>query len=280
MSVTITAIVLAGAIMHATWNALVKKSSNRLMELTTLNLAAGIVALALLPLVGLPGRASIPFLAVTLLFHIGYYVFLLLGYGRGGLSLVYPIARGTSPLLVAVSSALWFEESLTGLQLAGVLIIAGSIASLALSGGVRSLSSRAVVYSLLTGIMIAGYTVTDGLGARAVSSAPSYILAFFAIDALPLLIAVWVWHRRLPLASIRAHWRTGFLGGVLSLAAYGVSVWAMTRAPLALVSAVRETSVVFAAVIGSTLLGEPFGRHRILASMGVALGIIVLRAGA
>ena len=277
MDATVTTIVLLAALMHAVWNALLKSSADRLVELTALNLSAGVVALAALPFVGFPAKDSLPFLLATLLFHGGYYAFLLLSYARGGLSLVYPIARGGSLVLVALVSALFFGEVLNGAQALGVVVITASIAGLAFAGGVTDLSSKAVLFSLGTSVIIAGYTIADGSGAR-VSGAPiAYIASLFVINALPLLLVLPFLRPGLGVRGLARQWKRGMLGGVLSVGAYGLAIWAMTRAPIAVVSALRETSVVLAAIVGATFLREPFGPRRVLASIGVALGIIVLR---
>lgn len=278
MSLEITLVVLLAAAMHAVWNALVKASSDRLVELAALNLAAGLLAIAALPVVGWPGARAVPFLATTMFCHLGYYTFLLLSYSRGGLSLVYPIARGFAPLLVALLSGLVLGEHLAPAQGAGVALIAVGILTLAFSGGLRRLQPRAVAYSLLTGVTIAAYTFTDGAGARAARSHLAYTACLFAMNGFVLLPALAVARRERALASLRAQWRTGLLAGALSLAAYGLAIWAMTRTTIALVAALRETSVVLAAVIGASFLGEPFGPYRIAASIAVASGIVVLRA--
>lgn len=277
MSVSVTAVVLLAALMHASWNALVKSSSDRLIELTALNLAAGLVALAALPFVGLPGRETVPFLLGTMAFHFLYYLFLLLSYARGGLSLVYPIARGSSPAFVAAVSGLVVGEALDALHWVGVALVTASVVSLAFSGGVRHLSSRAVFFSLGTGVSIAAYTLVDGAGARVARTPASYIVTLFVINAFPMLVAPPLLRRGVALKRFRQQWRTAMLGGILSFAAYGLAIWAMTQAPIALVSALRETSVVLAAVIGATFLHEPFGRFRIIASVGVTTGVFVLR---
>ena len=277
MSASLTVVVLLAALMHAVWNALVKSSSDRLIELTALNLAAGTAALVLLPFVGLPGSESIPFLIGTTIVHVAYYVLLLLSYARGGLSLVYPVARGSSPIFVAAVSGIVLGESLGTMQWLGVGFIAVSITSLAFSGGLRALSSHAVGFALATGVSIAAYTLIDGAGARVSTSASSYIVSLFVLNAFPMLVLTLLMRRGVALERFRAQWKTAALGGVLSFMAYGLAIWAMTRGTIALVSALRETSVVLAAIIGATFLHESFGRWRVVASIGVATGIIVLR---
>ena len=234
-------------------------------------------ALVALPFVGFPGRAAIPFLMGTMVLHVAYYVLLLLSYGRGGLSLVYPVARGSSPIFVAALSSLWIDESLAPLQWLGIVVIAASIVSLTFGGGRSAPDSRAVSLSLATGVSIAAYTLVDGAGARASTSAGSYIVCLFVLNAFPMLVAPLLFRRGVALARAREQWKTAALGGLLSFLAYGLAIWAMTRGTIALVAAVRETSVVLAAMIGATFLGEPFGRWRIVASIGVAAGIVLLR---
>jgi drug/metabolite transporter (DMT)-like permease len=277
MSLFLTGLVLAAALMHASWNALVKSSEDPLVELATLNLVAGIVALALAPIVGLPGYRCVPYLVGNVVCHALYYTFLLFSYSTGGLSLVYPIARGSAPLLVAASTAAFLGEPLGLQRSAGVALIALSIASLALAGGTRALRLRPVAFSLATGSTIAAYTLVDGTGARAARTPFSYIVWLFILNGVLLLPAVRARRRGVALERLKSQWRTGALSGVLSFAAYGIAVWAMTRAPIALVAALRETSVVAAALIGTLFLGEPFGKYRVVASVGVALGIVVLR---
>jgi drug/metabolite transporter (DMT)-like permease len=277
LSLEITLLILLAAALHASWNALVKSSRDPLVELTALNLAGGVVSLPFLALFGFPGPAAAPYLAGNVLCHTAYYTLLLNSYSEGGLSLVYPIARGIAPLLVSLAATAILGERLEGRAFVGILLIAVSIASLAFAGGVRHFRPRAVVLSLATGASIAAYTFVDGSGARASSNPISYIASLFVLDAFVLLPAVCVRRPGTALDRLRAHWRTGALSGVLSVVAYGIAVWAMTRAPIPLVAALRETSVVAAAILGAFLLGEPFGTHRVIASVGVALGVAVLR---
>jgi drug/metabolite transporter (DMT)-like permease len=277
MTASLTALVLLAALMHAAWNALLKSSPDRLIELSALNLAAGVLALAALPFVGLPGKEALPYLAATMAVHGAYYGLLLLSYARGGLSLVYPIARGSSPILVAAASGVLIGESLESLQWLGVGLITFSIVSLAFGGGSRALSSRGVGFSLATGVSIAAYTLIDGAGARVARTPLSYIATSFVLNAFPMLIAPVVFRRGVALERFREQWRSAAIGGALSIGAYGIAIWAMTRGTMALVAALRETSVVLAAIIGAVLLHEPFGRARVVASIGVAFGVIVLR---
>jgi drug/metabolite transporter (DMT)-like permease len=242
-----------------------------------LNLAGGAAGLALLPVAGFPGWPAAPYLALNLVFQSAYYAFLLRSYSAGALSLVYPVARGSAPLLVAASSALVLRESIGLTGWTGVALVAVSIASLALSGGARALASRAILFSLATGVSIAGYTLVDGAGARLSTSPFSYIACMFVGNAFLLLPALRVLRRGVVRERMALVMRRGIFAGALSFTAYGIAVWAMTRAPIAAVAALRETSVVFAALIGALFLGEPFGPFRIAAAIGVAAGVALLR---
>lgn len=272
MSLELTLVVLAAAAMHALWNAFVKASGDKLVELAALNFTAGVIGLALVPLAGFPGREAVPYLAGTMICHAGYYTFLILAYDRGGLSLVYPIARGVSPVLVAAFSGSLLGEDVRAGQWAAIALITGGIAALAFVGEREALHGRAVLAALATGLTIAAYTMVDGAGARVARSPLAYIATLFVMNGLILVPVIWL---RRP--NPRIDWKRGALAGALSIGAYGLAIWAMTRGPIALVAALRETSVVMAALIGSTFLGERFGGVRVAASVSVALGIVALR---
>ncbi|HXV63557.1 MAG TPA: DMT family transporter [Vicinamibacteria bacterium] len=275
VSFEITVAVLVAAAMHAFWNTLVKTSADRLVDLASLNLCAGLIGLALVPFVGFPGTESLPYLAGTIICHAGYYTFLVLSYSVGGLSVVYPIARGASPLVIASLSAVLIGEPIEPGQILGVGLLVLGIALIAFGGKPGHVQSRAVVYALATGVSIAAYTLTDGAGARVARTPLSYTAALFALNGLVLIPAV-----ALRRSKPRVDWKRGAVSGALSVGAYGLVIWAMTRANIALVAALRETSVVMAALIGTVFLGEPFGRYRIGASLAVAAGIVLLRLSA
>lgn len=272
MSLQLTLIVLAAAAMHALWNAFIKASGDKLVELAVLNVTAGIIGLALVPLAGFPGWDAAPYLAGTMLCHAGYYTFLIVAYDHGGLSLVYPIARGASPVLVAAFSGSLLGEDVHAGQWAAIALITAGIAALAFAGKREALHGRAVLAALTTGLTIAAYTMVDGAGARAATSALAYIATLFVLNGLILVPVVWL---RRP--SPKIDWKRGAFSGALSIGAYGLAIWAMTRGSIALVAALRETSVVMAALIGTLFLGEPLGRVRVAASVSVALGIVALR---
>jgi drug/metabolite transporter (DMT)-like permease len=278
MDLHVTLLVLLAAAMHACWNTLVKKSNDRLAELAIVNFFSAVVALLALPWVGIPNPASWWFLLASTIIHSGYYFFLLQAYRVGDLSHVYPLARGVSPLVVALLSGIIAGETLSAGQLAAVALISVSVASLALQGRWRRRDElKPIAFAIATGLMIASYTLADGSGVRLSGNPAAYIAWLFVIDCLPLIGVALILRRRSLRQTLGLQWRTGFVGGVLALGAYGLVIWALSLGTMASVAALRETSVVMAAIIGTTLLGEPFGKERILAAVGVAAGVIVLR---
>jgi drug/metabolite transporter (DMT)-like permease len=279
MDAEILALVLLAAMLHASWNALLKVGGDPFVRLAVLNLVSGLCALPLLFLVAPPAAASWPYLLGSVAIHFAYNVTLAYGYRVGDLSHVYPIARGIAPPLVALGAWLLAGESPGPLGVVAILVISGAIASLAFSQGWRLGPLAPVWFALATGLSIAGYTICDGLGGRASGDVLGYIAWLFVLDAVPFGLIVAFWRRRDLAAELRASWRASVLGGVLALGAYGLVIWAMSLAPMASVSALRETSVVMAALIGTRLLREPFGTRRMIAASVVALGVVLLEAG-
>lgn len=239
--------------------------------------STGFVGLAFIPFVDLPDRASWPYIAASIAVHQVYFISVCLGYRFGDLSQVYPIQRGIAPLLVAVGGYLFIGEtlSLTGMIAVGVISLA--ILSLAFTTDWKLTGGPAVPIALVTGALIAAYTVIDGMGGRVSGDIFGYIAWLMVLEAIPFsLLVIWM-VRRNPQPANTRHVLTGAVGGVLSFFAYGLVIWAMSLTHLTYVSALRETSVILAAWIGSRLLGEPFGRYRIFAATGVALGVLLLQ---
>lgn len=277
MDPLILALVLGAALLHASWNALVKTGGDPFVRLAVVNLVGGLCALPLLTIVAFPAEASWRYLAVSVVIHHAYYLALAYGYRFGDLSHVYPIARGIAPPLVALIAWAFADESPGGLGLLAIVVISAGIMSLAFTDDGRPGAPKALAFALATGLAIAGYTLADGLGGRAAGDVFGYIAWLFVIDAVPFSVLVALRYRaRLGVALARA-WRPAALGGVLAVGAYGLVIWAMTRAPMAQVSALRETSVIMAALIGTRLLREPFGTRRIIAAGLVAAGVMLLQ---
>jgi drug/metabolite transporter (DMT)-like permease len=274
----VAAAVLCAALLHAGWNALVRINTDRLAALTLMAVGAGVVALATLPFVPVPAAAAWPWLAVTLVVHTVYKLCLLRAYGSGEFGHVYPLARGTAPLLVTLASLVFVGEHLAGTTLAAVLLLSAGVISLAFRGGRVPFAEdpQPVLWALGTGFCIATYSVLDALGARAAGTGHGFVAWLFVFDAVPML-ALTFWRRRgATLVAMRRHWRPGLIGGAMSLTAYWLVIVAMTVAPMAPVSALRETSVLFAALISVVALGERFDRVRLLASICVVAGICLL----
>lgn len=266
-------LVLLAAVMHATWNALVKAGGDPLVRLAIINVTASVLAAPLLAFVQVPAAPSWPYLIGSMIVHSGYYLFLVLGYRYGDLSQVYPIARGVAPILVAVGAFLFAGEVLNPLGIVAVLVISAAIVSL--SGG-RGGSRRAVGFALLTGLTIAGYTVLDGMGGRLSGDVLGYIVYLFVLDGVPIALVTLVLRRGEWRGTLRSSWRSGVLGGVFAMGGYGLVIWAMSLVPMTYVSALRETSVILAAIIGTRLLGEPMGARRVVAASMVLVGVATL----
>ncbi|HWT99133.1 MAG TPA: EamA family transporter [Terriglobales bacterium] len=269
-------LVLSAALMHAGWNVMAKTAGDKLLNIGLISVGLGVVGLVFTPFVDFPDRASWHFLLGSLVAHLGYYVFLSTGYRHGDLSQVYPIARGMAPPLVAFTAWLLIGETLTPLQLTGVLATSFGILSLALDRPLeRAHSWRPILFGLLTSLTIMSYTLFDGQGVRVAGDHFGYIVWLFVLD-VPLVLAYCLWRRPGALGYFRQRWRFGLIGGVLSGGAYGISIFAMSQGGLASVSSLRETSVIFAAVMSSLLLKERFRHRRYVSVVLVATGAVLL----
>ena len=274
----IYALVLIAAVTHATWNAMVKDSGDRLLMLTSIRvvgLAAGLVAAILVPA---PDVESIPFLLAAAAFHYLYYLMMLNAYRVGDMSQVYPIARGAAPLLVALLAAVLAGEFLGPLSASAVLILSVGIFLLTLSG--RHFNRKAVIFAFLTGVAIAGYSVLSGLGVRRSNSLLGYIAWLEIATGLGMVSVAYVRRKSVLIAFARTHWRSGLVAGSLSVSGYAIALWAMSILAMAPVVALRETSVVFGAVFGAFFLGEGFAGRRVAAASIVLTGIVLLGIGA
>ena len=278
MTLSITALVLVSALMHATWNALIKSSGDTRVHTALLVAAASLLSAPLLVVTPAPQVESWPYLLASWLLHQVYFALVGATYRHGDLSLTYPLMRGVPPLLVALGGAMLLPDATSpwlwsgvGLVSAGVLWIAGVRRML------RQAHARSSVFALANAVLIAAYTLIDGMGARASGNAASYGLWLFFLTALPYVPIVLAPYRRRIGSYLRAGWWRALLGAALSLGAYLIVLSAMTQAPVAAVAAVRETSVIFGAMIGARLLKEPFGADRIAGACVVALGIALLK---
>lgn len=259
---------------------MVKSGGDPWLRMGTTIAASGVIGLAFTPFFEIPDPAAWPYIAASIAVHQIYFVSVCLGYKFGDLSQVYPIQRGIAPLLVAVGGYMFVGETLSLQGILAVGLISLAILSLAFNSKWQLTGGRAVPIALFTGTLIAGYTVVDGMGGRISGSIFGYIAWLSALEAIPFTLLVLWMVRRNPQTANKRHVLAGILGGVLAFFAYGLVIWAMSLTHLTYVSALRETSVILAALIGSRLLGEPFGRHRIFAASLVAVGVIFLQVSA
>jgi drug/metabolite transporter (DMT)-like permease len=277
MPLEVTLAVLGAALAHATWNAMIKSSRDVLLDLTLVTSLAGLAAAPLLAVVAPPARESWPYIAASVLTHVAYYIALVGAYRAGDLSHGYPIMRGLAPLIVSVCALAWLAEAPTATVWAGVLLICGGVLSLGLVGFHWRESRVSTRWAFANAVIIAVYTLIDAAGVRASGSPAGYVLWLFVLDALPFPFLVLMSRRTQLLSYAARFWLRGLVGGVLSAGAYGVALWAMTRAPVAAVAALRETSVIFAALIGAWLLKEGHIARRLVGAATVAAGVIALK---
>lgn len=276
----VIALVLLAAALHASWNALAKAGGDRLVFIAVMHVAAGAIGLIGAPFVVFPDPASWPYLLTSILVHQVYFWGLIYAYEHGDLSQVYPIARGTAPLLVALGAWWLAAEALSPMEWAGIIVVSAGIMSLAWRRGAwRDGELKAIGFALVTALTIAAYSVADGMGVRRAGSEIGYIIWLFVIDSMPVFFYA-LWRRRGRIrASFAPVMKPGLIGGALAGLAYGIVIWAMSLGPMAHIIALRETSVVIAALIGTLLLKEPYGRQRVAAAAVVAGGAVLLNAG-
>lgn len=272
--------ILAAAGMHAGWNAVVKVGLDRFSAILLLALVQSAIALVLLPLFPLPAVESWPWLVASAVLHTGYKMFLIRAYEHGDLSQVYPLARGTAPLIVAVFGVVVLGEGLGIAKGLAVVAIGLGVTGMALerrgSSG-SGASSKAIAYALGTAAFTASYTLVDGVGARLSGTASGFALWMFVGDGIGMVLAALALRGRSAFNGLAGEWKAGLAAGAMSLASYWVAIWAFTVAPIALVAALRETSVLFAMVIAMMLLGEKIGGVRWVAAGLILVGVALMR---
>ncbi len=289
MSTGLVCAVLFGALLHASWNALIKGGSDKALDTALLHGIGCCIGVVLVLVVGLPPWSVWPWVAVSVVIHVGYYITLVGAYEHGDLGATYPIMRGSAPLLVALASGHLIGETLSAATWLGVLGISGGVLTIGLARSGDALTAagsaarrRALGYALANAGIIAGYTIVDGLGVRASGDPLAYVAVLFAIEGIPYLLLV-LHRRRQAMAQTLAYMKRrapiATLGALASLGSYGIALWAMTRAPVATVAALRETSVLFAALIGVFMLHERFHIERAIGTGAIVAGVLALRLG-
>jgi drug/metabolite transporter (DMT)-like permease len=274
VDIQVLALVLVAAAAHAAWNAWLKDSADRLSSMAAISMGWLIVGCVGVPIVGFPSIASWPFLLASMFVHTSYAMLLITAYRYAEFSLAYPIARGTGPLLVALSAPLFVSEYLEGPGFLAVTLIVVGIFLIGTFGNEKDLGGgRAILFSLATGVLIAAYTMIDGQGARVGATPHAYAGCLFILIAIPVITLAMKKLGKNARSVLAGHWKRGVPIGVLSALAYWLIVWAMTVAPMALVAAARETSILFAALVSWGVLGE---KLRPLRWAGIAITVVGL----
>jgi drug/metabolite transporter (DMT)-like permease len=275
VSLTIVLLVLFAGLVHAVWNALAKGITSQSNSFALMNLSIAVASWIALPFIGVPRTQAWPFVLASVACHVSYELFLMGSYQRANFSRAYPIARGVAPLLVSLGGLVFASERIGLKGLAGIVFIVVGVISLSYVRNSTKLDRAGVYWALATGVAIAVYTVVDGLGVRRSHDALRYAVALFAIQSTLWVLAVvlrrgWQWHVQPSTFSV------GAVAGMMSLVAYTIVLYAQTKAPLGVVSALRETGVVWAAAIGVVIFKEGRARAIMVPALVVALGVALV----
>ncbi len=277
MSLTVFLIVLLAALLHAGWNVLVKSNSDRLVSLTVLQTFMALVGVGMVLVFGYPGHHVWPFAIASGFLHLGYNLFLVRAYRSADLSVVYPIARGTAPLLTLLGSVFLTQDPVDLTMGIAIVVLVSGLMLTGLGKRAPNADPHALYYALGTAAWIATYTLVDGIGARQSGNALGFAGVIFIFDGLFLLVWALGLRGRSLLASFRPNWKTGAAGAVASSAAYAIALWAMTLAPIASVAALRETSIVFVLILSARVLKEALSWQRIVGGILIVAGAALLR---
>lgn len=273
--------VLAAAAMHAGWNAVLQLRIEPLLAMTLIAAGAGVVGVPGLIAFGFPKPEAWPWLSASVLIHLGYYVVLAKAYERADMSQIYPIARGGAPLITAIASVALLGEAISRTQALGIAGLGFGVMLISLLGRRKGapFDPAALGFAGLTAAAVTAYTLVDGTGARVAGDPHAYAAALFVIDGVPLLLLA-LWRRGVDgLKPMKPHLLQGLLGGAMSLGAYWIAIWAMTVAPIPLVAAIRESSVLFAALIATLALKEPLQWGRAVAAVVIVGALALMRLG-
>ena len=288
LSLSVTLAVLAAAVTHATWNAIAHGIKDQTLAFALIGTGGIVIAIPLIIVTAMPKADCWPYLLGSVAIHVFYNLLLMQCYRLGEFGQVYPLARGTSPLVVTILAAIFVHEHLALAQIAGVAVVSAGLAVLVLAGrrprlaggseGVvpPGMNRAAFLAAAGTGLTIAAYTTVDGVGVRLSASPVAYIGWLMLLESLGVPMFALVRRRDVLLKQPRRILLAGLAAGALSVLAYGLVLWAQTRGALAPIAALRETSVIFGAIIGMLVFREPFGRTRVAATVLVVAGIMLL----
>jgi drug/metabolite transporter (DMT)-like permease len=271
--------VLAAAFMHAGWNALIKIRLDPFLSISFMSLGMGAISVACLPFVAVPSGRTWVWIVLSVAFHVGYKLFLVSAYKQGELGQVYPLARGTAPLITALGAAVLVGEVMSVPTAAAIAVLCLGILLMSMRGAstAAKLGRATVLYALGTSAFIAAYTLVDGVGGRSAPSASSYTVWLFALDGFSMGFICVVMRGRPAVDAMLPAWRSGLTTGALSLGAYWIIIWAMTRAPIAAVAALRESSILFAVFLSAVMLKERLTLWRMSAAVLILAGVAGLR---
>lgn len=279
MSTPVFFAVLAAAAMHASWNALLKAQGDRFLAVLLMSFGMGVAALPLLPFAAMPQGSTWLWLAMSICLQTGYKYFLTRAYETGDFAVAYPLARGAAPLLTTLGSAVLLGEVPGPVAILGIVLLCSGVVLMSLRQSGEGFDGRSIVFALVTSGFIAGYTLTDGVGARSAVDGISYIVWLFVLDGVASLALSLSLRGGRVLPAMQREWKIMLGGGFLGALAYGVAIWAMTKAPIAAVAALRETSILFAMILSVFLLGETTSRRRVVAGLVIVAGVLALRLG-
>ena len=278
LSTFILAAVLCGALLHASWNAIIKAQDDHSLAALVVAVFAGLFGIPLMLALPAPPPAAWPYLVASSLIHVGYFALVGFAYRSTDLGVAYPLTRGSAPLLTALIAFLFLAEALAWNGWLAIFVLAAGIVTLSADALIRGgLTARAALAVTTNAGVIVTYTLVDGLGARVTGSGLVYGAWLLAGAGLCVLVFALAIRRRAFFREAKKMWLPGLVAGALVLPSYGVALWAMTLAPIGVVAALRETSVLFAAILGARLFGEPFGPRRWLALVLIVSGIILLK---
>ncbi|SRR5258706_1246765 len=278
MSGFVMTAVLFAALLHASWNAIVKSGNDKFLDTILVACGAAMVSAATLPFLPLPAAQSWPFLIASAVIHLAYFALVAAAYRTGDLSYTYPIMRGTAPLLTALVAGFFIAERLTAGGWGGILLISAGILLLAANQWRRGqFHLSQTLFALGNSAVICIYTLFDGIGTRLAGNSFSYVGWMLVLDGVMLAAFVFARHGEAVTRQLKARWHFGVGGGLCTWASYAIALWAMTKAPVALVAALRETSVIFGTVLAAAVLKEKFSNVRYAAAFLVCAGAVSLK---
>jgi drug/metabolite transporter (DMT)-like permease len=278
LDLTVFLAVLAAAVMHASWNVLVKLKLDRFLSLCLIQTLMGFMGLAMLAVFPWPSPESIPYAVTSGLLHLGYFLFLSRSYRTGDLSQVYPIARGAAPLLTLAATWAFMHEEVNWVGGIGVAVLVIGIWIISLAGQrALRLDGLTLFFAIGTSVFVAAYTIVDGMGGRISGEPSSYAGMVFVFDAVFLSIAALAMRGPGILREVAPYWKTGILGALLSVGAYWIAIWAMTEAPIASVAALRETSILVVMLLSMRYLRETVSMSRLAGAALIVAGAVLIR---